>query len=186
MTAEAPVLIVRVLRDALRREGWPKPARKHPADRGGLTRGGITSKTWGLYRRLGRLATPAELNAITESEALDFYYTLYVLDRRLDRVTDPALQALLIDWTFTSWDDPIRALQRSLDVDADGVIGRRTLAALSAANVRAVYRDVFNARVAFYLALSFDAPVRAFLKAHPASQLHNCRGWINRCLEFTP
>lgn len=29
-----------------------------------------------------------------------------------------------------------------------------------------------------------DRAVQDFLRAHPASQLHNLAGWLNRCVEF--
>lgn len=186
--------IERVLRDGLRREGWPAPARAQAADRGGLTRGGITAENWGAFRHLGRPASAAELDAITEPGALEFYYQRYVVLPHFDQVLDQRLRALLIDWAFTSWyDDPTKAVQRSLGrrglyVGAiDGEIGPRTIAALlSERDPKQLYRDVFNARIDFYLHLSFDEQVESFLTMHPTSQLHNCIGWIRRCLDFTP
>jgi lysozyme family protein len=186
--------IERVLRDGLRREGWPKPARTVASDRGGLTRGGITAKSWGDHKSLGRLATAAELDAITEDEALAFYYAHYVVEPKFEAVLDQRLRALMIDWSFTSWsDDPVEALQHSLArrglyVGAiDGSIGPKTIAAiLSDREPRVTYKDVYNARIAFYLDLAFDKQAREFLHAHPTSQLHNAIGWVNRCLEFTP
>lgn len=183
-----------LLIEGLRREGWPKPARKHPADKGGWTRGGITAKNWGAYRRLGRPATPSELNAITELDALDFYYERYVRLPGLESVPDDSLRALLVDWTFTSWsDDPIKALQQSLaarllyDGPIDGVLGPKTKAALLMDRApRQTYREVLAARIRFYLGLAFDDQVDAFLESHPTSQLQNARGWVNRCLEFLP
>lgn len=186
--------IARVLRDGLRREGWPALARSVVSDTGGLTRGGITAVNWGDYKHLGRPATADELNAISEPEALEFYFQRYVMLPRFDRVLDQKLRALVIDWAFTSWsDDPIKALQTSLRTRGlyagalDGVIGPKTIAALQAdPDPRQLYRDVFNARVTFYRHVAFDKDVRAFLGAHPTSQLHNLAGWTNRCLEFTP
>jgi lysozyme family protein len=187
--------IADVLREGLRREGWPKPARAAASDRGGLTRGGITAVNWGEWRHLGRPATAAELDAITEPDALEFYYQRYVLLPHFDQVLDPQLRALLIDWAFTSWsDDPVKALQTSLQLRylyigaIDGVLGPKTIAALQVdREPRRLFRDVYNARIRFYLDLAFAGPeVTAFLKAHPTSQLHNGRGWVFRCLEFTP
>lgn len=194
--------IERVLRDGLRREGWPKPARHHPADRGGLTRGGITAVNWGDYKRLGRPATAEELNAITEDEALAFYFDRYVLLPHFDQITDQKLRALLVDWAFTSWwDDPTKALQSSLkarglyDGNIDGVLGPKTKDALFRdRDPRQLYRDVYTARGDFYVTLALTDPMlwRLLKKADPDGieasklQIHNLRGWLNRHAEGLP
>lgn len=187
--------IERILLDGLRREGWPALARAVASDRGGLTRGGITAENWGDFKHLDRPATADELDAITETEALEFYYQRYVLLPHFDQVLDQRLRALLVDWAFTSWyDDPTKALQYSLASQGlyhgaiDGATGPKTLAALqSVRDPRRLFRDVFNARMVFYRNLALHAPdVQQFLKDHPASQLHNLAGWENRNLEFTP
>lgn len=185
-------MIENVLKDGLRREGWPGRAQDKPSDRGGLTRGGITSKNWGSYKGWGRPATAAELDAITESDALEFYYERYVKLPGLELVTDQRLRALLIDWAFTSWfDDPIKALQATLkqrglyDGAVDGKLGPKTKTALFVdRDPRETYRSVLAARIQFYMDIAFDRETRAFLDSHPSTQLHNCKGWVNRCLDF--
>jgi lysozyme family protein len=185
-----------ILLDALAREGWAggrAKARHQAADRGGLTRGGMTATNWGRYKQLGRLATADELNAITEDEALEFYYTEYCLALHFDQVLDQQLRALLIDWAFTSYDDPAKALQASLKARGlyagklDGVIGPQTIAALRAdREPKRLFQDVFIARIKHYVKCAWDAPVRHFLKANRETQLHNLPGWINRSLELLP
>lgn len=190
--------IARVLLDGLQREGWnhgTAKARALASDRGGLTRGGITATAWGAWRNLGRPAMAAELDAITESEALEFYFHNYVTVPRFDRVLDQKLRAVLIDWSFTSWfDDPVKALQSSLRARSlyrgaiDGVIGAQTIAALQAdRDPRRLFRDVYAARLRFYVALALDEYETAkFIADRPTSQLRNLAGWVNRALEFTP
>jgi lysozyme family protein len=185
--------ILRVLRDSLRREGWPDQAKAHPADKGGLTRGGITAGGWGRYKQLGRPATADELNAITDDQALEYYHDEFVKGPRLDLILDQRLRALMVDWMFTSWDDPIREMQKSLKRRGyytgaiDGTIGSKTKAALAEdRDPRQLFRDVYNARVRYYVDCAFDTGVKAYLKENPDSQLLNLRGWLNRALEFTP
>jgi lysozyme family protein len=181
-----------ILRAGLRREGWPAPARAQAADRGGLTRGGITAANWGSYKKLGRSASRVELDAITESEALAFYNQRYVIGSGFEKVENEKLQELLIDWAFTSWyDDPTRALQRCLQQCGlyngvvDGVFGPRTLIALQCCESQAtLYYGVLAARIDFYLSLGFDRQTREYLDTHPTSLLHFVRGWVIGCLEL--
>lgn len=183
--------IEKVLRDGMEREGWPRPAQHHPADKGGLTRGGITAGAWGRHKKLGRPAMKEELDAITDPEALEFWFLEFVVAPGLDQVTDQRLRALLVDWYFTSWNDPMRALQRSLqkrglyDGPIDGVLGPKTKAGLFAdRDPRRTYRDVLAARFQHYIRCAFDDEVKDFLLEHPQTQLIFLRGWLNRCLQF--
>lgn len=186
--------IDRVLRSVLRLEGWPAPAKLEPGDAGGLTRGGITAFGWGTYRGLRRLATRAELDAITEDEALTFYFERYVERPGFLELIDQRLRALAVDWGVTSGpDDPIKAIQRSLRDRGlyagaiDGVLGPKTKAATFAdRDPRQLYRDVFAARVRHYLAVGFDVHVLRFLDDNNETQLRFLRGWLSRTLEFVP
>lgn len=166
-------------------------AELHPADRGGWTRAGITAVNAGAFLRLGRPATPDELNALTEPQGFEFYAQRYV--RPHAYVPEP-MRSLLVDWSVTSWhDDPTKALQTALvrrgvySGRIDGVPGPKTRAAVLAdPDARQTYREVFAARIRYMLHVAFDSQVQDFLRAHPTTQLTNCRGWIRRCLEFTP
>ncbi|MGH9350243.1 MAG: putative peptidoglycan-binding domain-containing protein [Vicinamibacterales bacterium] len=187
--------VERIVDDILRRELHPTErtwaearARQHAADRGGWTRGGITASRWGQYRRLGRSATAAELNAITEVEARAFYVAWYVMP--FDRYPEP-LRILLIDFgVTTSHVTVFKCLQRALrhmgryPGAIDGVVGPRTRAALAEAEPREVYLRTLEHRARHYIALSHDSYVRGFLRATPNTQLHFLRGWLARCLPF--
>ena len=66
-----------IIADVLKRELAPDEptwassrARVQAADKGGATRGGITARSWGQFKGWARDATRAELDAITEAEAL--------------------------------------------------------------------------------------------------------------------
>lgn len=189
------------LKAAMRREDprWfqPRGARlvNHPADRGGLTRGGITATTWGAYKGLGRPATREELLAITPEQALEFYFAEFVERPKFDYIPDQKLRALCVDWAFTSSPKaPWRAVQRSLaarglyDAAVDGICGPATVRALMAdREMPRTLRDVFGARVMFYVNLAVHDPLAVtFMTEHPEAQLANLRGWTARALEFIP
>lgn len=158
------------------------------SDRGGATRGGITADSWGEHAHLGRPATEAELNAISETEALAFYRERHVAPFAM--VADP-LRALLVDFGVTSTHAAVwRTVQTALkglghDVGAiDGIPGSKTLKALIDAEPRDLYIAVLDQRRRYYSMLAYDAEARVFLGSHPKSQLHNERGWANRVAEF--
>lgn len=185
-------VIARELHASERGQPWSAVrAREHPADRGGWTKAGITVKTLGQWRHLGRQATRAELEAMSEEEAREIYRARYV--RPFEFAAEP-LKSLLVDWGVTSGpDDPSRALQTALrdrgvyTGPIDGICGAWTKAALLRDQEhRTTYRDVFRARVVFYVRLALrDPDVVAFMDAHPSTQLRNLAGWVNRALEFS-
>jgi len=117
-----------ILDEIIRREGGYV---NHPADRGGPTNFGITAQTLGSWRKLGRPATAAEVQALMEAEARAIYRQQYITDPGFESITHPALLHLLVDSGIHS--GPKRAvqwLQTALGVTADGVIGPKTRAAI--------------------------------------------------------
>jgi lysozyme family protein len=140
-------MIEAILDEVLRREGGYVD---HPADRGGPTKFGITAKTLGEWRRLGRAATANEVSELTPDEARAIYRQRYVVDPGFEAVTDETLLALLVDAGVHS--GPKRAvewLQTALGVTADGILGPRTRAALAQADPVALYRRVLATRLRF-------------------------------------
>lgn len=91
---DIPAYIQPILNDILRREGGYV---NHPADRGGPTKYGITASTLGEWRKLGRTATEEEVQALTEQEARQIYFTNYVQRPGLDVIQDQKLLGLLVD-----------------------------------------------------------------------------------------
>ena len=134
-----------ILDEIIRREGGYV---HHPADRGGPTNFGITAQTLGGWRKLGRPATAAEVQALTEMEARDIYRQQYITGPGFEAITHPALLHLLVDAGVHS--GPKRAvqwLQAVLGVTADGVIGPKTRAALAAADQGVLYGKVLGQRL---------------------------------------
>ncbi len=95
-----------ILDEIIRREGGYV---NHPDDRGGPTKFGITAQTLGAWRKLGRPATAAEVQALTETEAMAIYRQQYITGPGFDAVTHPGLLHLLVDTAVHS--GPKRAVQ---------------------------------------------------------------------------
>ena len=116
--------------------------------------------------------------------------------RKLDFVDDEGIFALLVDWAMHAGvDDPTRALQTDLKARGfyggaiDGIPGAETRAAWAMvrrdlAACAEIESALVKARINFHLDRGFDDEARAFIKAHPTSQLAFLRGWLNRSLEF--
>jgi lysozyme family protein len=161
-----------ILDEIIRREGGYV---NHPADRGGPTNFGITAQTLGSWRKLGRPATAAEVQALTEPEARAIYRQQYITGPGFDAITHSALLHLLVDAGVHS--GPKRAvqwLQTALGVTADGVIGPKTRAALVAADQGVLYGKVLGQRLRHL----------GRLITHDPKQSAFAAGWMNRMAEF--
>ena len=101
----------------LLREGGYQDDPKDPGNAGGgATSFGITSATWGTYRRLGRPATKDEIRAITRDQAVVFYQTLLQASP-FHAITYEPLKVQLEDFGVNSGNAlAIRWLQRVLRV----------------------------------------------------------------------
>ena len=143
-----------------------------PRDAGGATKYGVTARTLGEWRHLGRQATVAEVEALTEADARAIYTARYL--RPFAAVSIAPLRAQLADFGVTSGPaTAIKALQRVLGVTVDGVIGDETLTAIQVAPWRLTQNALVGARCKFYSDLAERHPKdRAFL-----------RGWIRRAVE---
>lgn len=163
---------VRDIIDAtLRREGFGEFTNR-AEDRGGPTKWGITLNT---YRRFRENATIDDLRALTEEQARDIYWQDYVERPGFDRIVHPELRALMVDFGVTSGTvTAIKALQRALNVQADGINGVETRKALAGVDGDLVYASVLRQYFSHFAAIVVKDP----------SQLVWLRGWINRANEF--
>jgi lysozyme family protein len=172
--------IDKVLHDILKREGWPTYT-EHPDDRGGPTKGGITLATLRSWRRkpgmYGGTANVQKrhLQNLKEEEALAILKQRYVKCNGIDKVENPELQAQIIDDAVLSGPYlAVKDLQKTVNVDQDGIIGSKTLAAIELNNPIIVNRK---------LAVERSLRLARFVQKNP-NQLVFLVGWLKRCLEF--
>ena len=165
-------MVETIIDDIIRREGG---FINHPADRGGSTKYGITAKTLGGWRHLGRLATSNEVAELTESEARKIYHHRYMVEPGFDAITHPALLALLVDSGVHSGPQKaVRWLQEALGVTVDGVIGPKTREAIAKADQGILYNKVLAARLRHLGRLITNDPEQSVFAS----------GWMNRMAEF--
>jgi len=166
------VTVEELIEDVIAREGGYVD---HPADRGGPTKFGITRATLSRWR--GAHVTSAAVKALDVSEARDIYATQYVEQPGFATLPDP-LRVQLVDFGVHSGPaQAVRALQRVLQVTADGVLGPVTRAALVDEDIPRIAREVWQARVRHL------AHVIALRPTHSAPFID---GWLNRCFELQP
>lgn len=103
----------------------------HPADRGGLTKLGITARLWRAWT--GATAGEDEgLRRLTLEDAVRCVLDMIVTPARLDRVADWRVQWVLIDWAIHAGPAAaVRALQEVVGVPTDGRLGPETEAAVN-------------------------------------------------------
>jgi lysozyme family protein len=184
-----------LITDVLRREGWPKIT-DDPADRGKLTKGGVSRlhyNRWRLQQGLAEL-TPDEFVKIHEFEARQFFEAS--LFEPLRFVKDARIFAFVSDWSVNAGpDNPIRAIQKELQKRGfyagavDGIAGPKTRAAWNAATadlarVTDIEIALIKAAVEEDINRAIDKKARAFIEANPDTQLTWLKGWVLRRLSF--
>src|SRR5262245_51571735 len=143
----------------------------NPNDRGGPTNFGITARTLGVWRNLGRPATAAEVFSMSRTEARAIYRKQYIVDPGFDAITDPDLRMIVVDCGVlygtrraTIW------LQTALGVAADGIIGADTMRALNAVDPHTVARSILKQRF---------QRIQTVVAQNP-KQMVFYKGWMNR------
>lgn len=140
----------------------------HPSDPGGATNMGITRKTLARWRKVSPWTDlpKSAVRALTREEAAQIYRANYWNPCRAGDL--PAgVDLALFDFAVNSGPDrAVRVLQAALGVAADGELGPKTLAAVEAADRKALIDAVCDRRLAFLRGLA-TFPVFG-------------RGWVSR------
>ena len=106
-----------------------------PHDRGGATNKGVTIGTWrqaGYDKDGDGDIDTADLKLITEADAVSRVMKPHYWDRwKADAIRSQSVANMLVDWVWASGAHGIKIPQRMLGVDADGIVGPRTLAAVN-------------------------------------------------------
>ena len=135
-----------------------------PYDPGGATNMGVTLATYRRFYGSGR--TVEDLKRIKSWEWKRIMKTYW--DKVWgDRITRQGVAEMVADWHINAGLAGIKAAQRAVGVDADGIVGRKTLAAFNAPGAFALLKA---GRAAYYTNLVNNRPVMGrYLK-----------GWLNR------
>jgi lysozyme family protein len=145
----------------------------NPYDIGGATNHGITQETLSEWRK--HPVGVAEVEALTEAEAVKIYLTLYVELPGFDKIWDDRLRRLIIDSGVQHGPKRvIKWLQALLKLTEDGKLGPRTTVAINAADPVPLFNRLLARRIRWYGSLISSVRSQAVF-AH---------GWMQRAASF--
>lgn len=162
-----------------------------PADRGGATNMGVTIGTFEVYcRRKGYPRPTVErLKKLTPSEWTDILKTMYWDRWQADKIKSQKVANILVDWVWGSGVHGIKIPQRILGVEADGIVGEKTMQALNAQDPDKLFQEIYEARRKFLLDITEESikryEAKVGRKATEEELLRHTnkrflRGWNNR------
>lgn len=164
-----PTLIKGIIDRVIVREGGYVD---DPDDPGGATNMGITFATLEKWR--DKRIVKSEVKRLDRAEAIQIYYQMYWTQIGLENIDDWWSREFIFDWVVNAgFKNPIRNLQRLVNVKADGVLGPvtgRALAQYLALHGVRGYGYITDCRVRWYIRLVETKHTRIkFLE-----------GWFNR------
>lgn len=134
----------------------------HPADPGGVTKYGISQRAY----------PNVDIRSLTEEGAIAIYRRDYWDAVKGDRIPWPMNLAVFDCAVNCGHRTAVRLLQKALRIEADGVLGIKTMAAIERfGRTMVVFEDYLWERADYYCNLKRQQ--RAFLA-----------GWINRLCEL--
>ncbi|WP_072532343.1 glycoside hydrolase family 108 protein [Bacteroides ilei] len=148
-----------------------------PDDLGGATNMGVTLATYRQYRKSRKLPAPTvdDLKNLSREEWTDILKTYYWDRWQADRIRDQSVANILVDWVWASGVYGIRIPQQILDVTADGIVGKNTLAALHSYSPQAeLFGRIKQARFEY---------IDRICTSRPANRKFR-KGWENRIRAF--
>lgn len=148
-----------------------------PADLGGATNKGVTIGTYKEYRKNKGLPEPSveDLKALSDNEWTDILKTYYWDRWKADEIKNQSIANILVDWVWASGVHGIRRPQALLGVEADGIVGKSTLAAINShPSPQELFDRIKKARLDFIDSICHSRPTNERFR----------RGWCNRINAF--
>ena len=153
---------------------WEGGYANHPNDKGGATNKGVTIATWkqvGYDKDGDGDIDVNDLRLITEKDAVSRVMKPHFWDRwKADQIQSQSVANIVVDWVWGSGANGITKVQTLLGVKADGIVGKKTLAALNARDPKELFYAIKQRREEFLYAIVRNKPSqKVFLK-----------GWLRR------
>lgn len=144
-----------------------------PVDRGGATNKGVTIATWRMqgYDKDGDGDIDVDdLKLISDTDAIEVMRRCFWKRWRADEINDQNLANILVDWIWCSGTPSITITQAMLGLTSDGIVGKKTLAALNRQDPQVFFNRLKARRKQFYERIVEKRP----------SQVRFLKGWLRR------
>ena len=151
---------------------WEGGYSSHPNDPGKQTMRGVTIATYTAYRKSKGLPKPTvqDLIRITPKEWTEILKTMYWDKAKGDEIKSQSVANIIVDWLWASGCGMIKNVQRVVGTFPDGIVGRKTLAAINAREPYELFEQLYKARVAY---------IDKICAKNPKLEVFR-RGWMNR------
>jgi lysozyme family protein len=123
-----------------------------PVDPGNWSNGKLVGTKYGISSK----AYPnVDLNKLTEAQAAEIYYEDYWMGNNCFIYPNPMIMALMLDMSINhGCRNANQILQRAVGVDDDGIVGKKTMAAVVRHGGSRLFTMLVNERIKFYTKLS--------------------------------
>lgn len=119
----------------------------HPSDPGGLTKFGISQRTY----------PDLDILRLTKAQAVAIYLRDYLHKYQLHELTNARNAEIVCDWLVNG--GGVKLIQRAVKVEEDGIIGPVTLAAIDAADPH----QLLLSRLDYYVSLAAHPFLRGWV-----------------------
>ena len=147
----------------------------HPADPGGATNSGITigTYTWWCKQNDKPKPTVKDLKNMSDEEWFMIFKTMFADPWKVDSIESQSIANVCIDFGWASGvQNAIKRVQKCLGCVPDGIVGKKTLAALNNPDKKATFDKLIQMRLAY---------INAIVAKRPASKVF-LKGWRRRIL----
>lgn len=152
---------------------WEGGYVNHPLDKGGCTNSGVTIATFRSY--YGKNQTCENLKKMTDAQWEVIFKNSFWNRWQADKINNQAIANLVVDWLWGSGVWGIKYPQRVLGVVDDGIVGKKTLAAINDyPNQKELFEKLWNRRKKHF---------EDIVRRNPSQKVF-LRGWMNRLNSF--